>query len=244
MATLCPLSPLLSSSVVHSVLLILNRPLEPEIKVLKQLWSKAVYRACADGGSNRLYNTMGGDRDSYIPNIITGDFDSAHKSVLDYYRNKGVDVVITEDQDETDFSKCLRVTLQKTADLQYDFITVIGAFGGRLDHLFGNINTLFLAHTLTKKPVVLISEGSVACLLGQGKHVLKVDTGLEDDWCGLIPMGATCDHVTTTGLKWNLDNQALQFGDLISTSNTYDGSQAVTIETDKPLLWTMGYKSI
>ena len=49
--------------------------------------------------------------------------------------------------------------------LQYDSIVCLGAFGGRFDHMMANINTLYTAHELQKKPVYLLSSTQVVSLL-------------------------------------------------------------------------------
>ena len=48
----------------------------------------AVVKATIDGGTNELYDNTEKQRDSYIPDIITGDFDSARPEVLHYYKEK------------------------------------------------------------------------------------------------------------------------------------------------------------
>lgn len=35
------------------------------------------------------------------------------------------------------------------------------------------------------------------------------------------------------------DNEKCLFGEMVSTSNTYDGSPEVEIQTDSPILWSM-----
>ncbi|XP_072186084.1 thiamine pyrophosphokinase 1 isoform X4 [Excalfactoria chinensis] len=188
-----PLDCLLPSGNLKFCLLILNQPFNRGH--FHCLWSKAALRACADGGANRLYHITEGNQDRFLPDYISGDFDSIQPEVKTYYKLKGCELIETMDQDLTDFTKCLQILQKK------------------------------------------IEEKGL-----QGKHKLQVDTGLEGSWCGLIPIGSSCDSVTTTGLRWNLANQVLKFGTLVSTSNTYDSSGTVTIKTDKPLLWTMAIK--
>ncbi|XP_073188904.1 thiamine pyrophosphokinase 1 isoform X8 [Lepidochelys kempii] len=151
-----PLECLLPTGNLTFCLLILNQPLDKGYFHL--LWKKAVLRACADGGANRLYDITEGNRESFLPDYISGDFDSIKSEIREYYKVKGCELIETLDQDFTDFTKCLQILQKK------------------------------------------IEEKGL-----QGKHKLHVNTGLESNWCGLIPVGNPCDNVTTTGLKWNLN---------------------------------------
>uniref|UniRef100_A0A3Q2FFK7 Thiamin pyrophosphokinase 1 n=1 Tax=Cyprinodon variegatus TaxID=28743 RepID=A0A3Q2FFK7_CYPVA len=177
-------------------LIILNQPLDKAH--LHILWNKALLRACADGAANQLYNITAGDCDNFLPDYISGDFDSITAEVKAFYADKGCKLIETADQDLTDYTKCLAIMLEEIQTRQL-----------------------------------------------QGDHRLGVNTGLEGEWCSLIPVGGPC-QTFTTGLKWNLNNQVLQFGKLVSTSNTYEPTapgkprKSVTVTTDQPLLWSMG----
>ncbi len=66
-----------------------------------------------DGGTNIWFKFSEGMENDIglnnpIPDLVTGDFDSAEPRCLKYYQTHGAKIIHTPDQDETDFNKCVR----------------------------------------------------------------------------------------------------------------------------------------
>ncbi|KYQ91813.1 hypothetical protein DLAC_07608 [Tieghemostelium lacteum] len=213
-----------------------NTVTDMPIELVRFLWPKCSVVICADGGANKLYQSFQNHPElleKLIPHYIKGDLDSLEDSVSDYYSRNGASVILDSSQDTTDLQKCMELVcqLEVNSGVRYKNIFIAGGLGGSTSHELANLNTLYLYPT---RKLILFSKHSYAWLLSElHPHIVECKSETK---CSLVPLSSRVDQVTTTGLKWNLNKQSLNFGELISTSNLTINS-TINITTSNPLLF-------
>lgn len=179
----------------------------------------------------------------YKPDVIKGDMDSIREEVLNFYAKLGCDAIDeSNDQDTTDLHKCISHISNLTPDVEKSNLCVLvtGALGGRFDHEAGNINVICRFSSMR---IILLSDDCLIQVLPKTHHhQIHIQSSVVGPHCGLIPIGMPSKKSTTTGLKWNLTETEMKFGGLVSTSNIVTGD-AVTVQSDSDLLWTISIKS-
>ncbi|CDW53459.1 thiamin pyrophosphokinase 1 [Trichuris trichiura] len=178
---------------------------------------------------------------SMIPDIVCGDLDSITNESLRFLENKGTAVIRVREQESTDFTKCVRVIVERAEQmkLELEMLVAIGGLCGRFDHVFGCVQSMFLHQDEHPEvPLFLWHKESLLFLLPQGEHRILLDRSLTTGKCGLIPVGRPVKQVFTSGLRWDLNGHQLAFGELVSSSNEVVGNQ-VTVNTSDTLLFTL-----
>lgn len=231
-----------------------NKKIQKFIKI----WNNATIRHIVDGGGNYLHDlqqlakSRSEDDRPKDPHLLTGDMDSIRPEVLAHYKQiSELDVVETPDQDHTDFTKAIQVlSRQKALSDKNDGVKSIVVFytsGGRLDHVLSIYNTLYKfakdVDNNTLPPLVLVDlASSISLLLTKGKH--QIPAVKCANWCSLVPLNGPVT-LTTSGFRWNLNKDTLEFGKFISTSQEFDAkSDVATVEiaSDKPLLFSVDFE--
>lgn len=246
-----------SSSDKYAVI-ILNQPILFSPNIMLPIWKQAEMTITVDGGTDRWFNylssinNMNGitTKTNLIPKLIVGDLDSVSKNVVDKYEKLGVKIIKTPNQNLTDYSKAL-LELSSECKKNNKLINAVYTFvetSGRFDHIMGIINTLYKSDKFINETetIINVASNSLIWLLKPGTHVIKIPEVLynTNSWVGLIPFESKRNNVSTAGLKWNLDNSELEFGGMVSTSNTYDGSPEVIVTTDTKIIWSMGIEAL
>lgn len=161
-----------------------------------------------DGGGRHLLR-LGID-----PNFVTGDFDSLSEPERTLLSARGATLVPTPDQDYTDLDKALawiRTTLAP------ETITVFGATGGRLDHLYSVLSTLVRHGSGTD--IRLVDEIGETFVVA-GERIWEGDD-LPGRTVSLMALGPV-ENVVTRGLRWPLHGETLAPGVRDGTLNVVD----------------------
>lgn len=218
--------------------LLLNRPLGGRQSESTAVWNSASLRVAVDGGANVLRELIASAGPTTVrrPDLITGDLDSISDETRKFFAE--CEVVETPDQDATDFTKALRVVSTRCGAAQPRWVTAIVDTSGRVDQILANVNTLLRAPRLLAAPVFQLAHDSLSWVLAAGEHSIWTPAALRRAWCALAPVGERAERVTTTGLRWNLSGDGMQFGALVSTSNELV-ADVVTVQTSHPLLFSM-----
>lgn len=230
------------------ILLILNQPIR-HLLFFKHLWHHASLRICGDGGANRLYDAFQDphERKDFVPKAICGDLDSLREDVQEYYSTLGTEIAgDREDQESTDFDKCLKY-IENYYSGQADPITttmtifVYNSLGGRLDHAFHSLNQLYrTSGTPLTATLYLISEDGLTILLSRGPNTIFLPAIFYGPSCGIIPIGGP-SIITTKGLVWDVEQWETRFGGRISTSNVLK-EEIVTVDTEERVLFSVEVK--
>lgn len=226
-----------------NALLILNQPFT-DIHCFDSIWSSARFKVCADGGYQKLHEYVTSQAlrpEDFRPDVILGDLDSIDDATLREAKLAAIEIVEIRDQSENDFQKAIRYIIARLRGVCHGplNIVVLGALDGRFDHTAASLSLL---HEYPDERIWLISPHSVVTLVPAGKTCITLDRSIEGSTCGLIPFAGPA-IVTTGGLKWNLKNQRMSMGGLISSSNELLDDLTIEVETDHPLVWTIDFQN-
>lgn len=181
---------------------------------LQEIWRRADLRIAANGGARnaRLFLQR-------APHIVIGDLDSLDAETRAWLESNACEFIQHPPaKDETDLELALLLAQERGAAE----ITILGAFGGRVDQFFANVFLLTRARNLK------IVDATSELWLGQGNDVIQ---GKKGETVSLIPLDKAVEGITTTGLEYPLRHETLERGSTRGISNVMLSDRA-TVGSD------------
>lgn len=170
----------------------------------------------ADSGIEFLYHHK------LDPHILVGDFDSADEKIVTYYKSNP-DIEFREfqpEKDDTDTEIAIRLAIERGARE----VHLLGATGGRIDHMMANIGLLGL----------LLEQGIPAFLVDAKNRIRMIDQktvlrkeSQHGDFVSLLPFMGDVTGLTLTGFKYPLFNFTMGGCRSIGISNEIEEEEAV-----------------
>ncbi len=194
-----------------TVMIFANGDLQNPAKI-KQMATQAKQIIAADGGLVHV-QALG-----LVPNLLIGDLDSVTPEQVRWAEEQGAEVRrFSPDKDETD----LELALMAAAETGTSRILIVAALGGRLDQTLSNIFLLNLPALANMD--VRIDDGQQEVILVRESIDL---IGQEGEMVSLLPLSPIVRGITTTGLKYPLEDASMIFYHSRGISNQMTGDKA------------------
>jgi thiamine pyrophosphokinase len=161
----------------------------------------------ADGGA-RHCRSLG-----LNPHYLIGDFDSLEVAEQQAFRDAGT--LVIQHPVRKDFTD-LELALRYALELNVDEILILGGLGARWDQTLANL-LLPAAEAFAAVHIRLLDGTQEVFLMRQGESAQVI--GVPGDTVSLIPIGGDAHGVTTDGLEYPLNREALIFGATRGVSN-------------------------
>ncbi|MFI3175171.1 MAG: thiamine diphosphokinase [Bacillota bacterium] len=179
-----------------------------DYRFVKKMIAGANLIVCCDGGVSHARKM------ELSPNYIVGDFDSAPKEDLDFFREMKVPMEqFPTEKDETDLQIGISLCIEKGVD----DLVILGGIGSRFDHTFANVQLLL---GLLKKGISakLVNEYNVIELIDQPTTL----TGEVGELLSTLPLSDCVEGLTLKGVQYPLNNRDLYLDDpLVAVSNVF-----------------------
>lgn len=156
-----------------------------------------------------------------VPDVIVGDFDSADPAALADFRRREHIVweVHQPEKDDTD----TELAIKRAAAMGAGYIVLLGATGGRLDHLLGNIHLLYPC----------LQRGVEACILDPGNKLYLIDgerrfkrREVWGTYISFLPLTEEVKGITLRGFKYPLTDKDIAIGTSLCISNELEDEEA------------------
>ncbi|MCC8024098.1 MAG: thiamine diphosphokinase [Clostridium sp.] len=148
------------------------------------------------------------------PDMIVGDFDTVKPEILEYYRQREHIVWDTHEpeKDETD----TELALLRAQASGCEEIVILGATGGRMDHMIGNIHLLFPCLQKGIEAYILDSKNRIYLIDGERKFYKE---NLWGKYISFLPLTEKVKGITLTGFKYPLFEKDIEIGSSLCISN-------------------------
>lgn len=173
-----------------------------------------------------------------MPAYVCGDFDSVRTEVYAYYAEKIPERIMrySSKKDETDTELALKEAIrmiqnrsladigpvgteEETEEATYELvpeITILGATGSRLDHVYGNLHLLKLALDAGIHCQLVDSHNRICMLNGTYRLYRDHQFG---DYVSILPFTPAVEGLTLKGFEYPLSDFTLESGNARGVSN-------------------------